>query len=94
MAGGGAASQKKAGPEATSFVSIGPAPVTATAFACSLCGCRFTHGTLVCTSCPLNAGCEIVKCPNCGFQFPRTSRLVEWARRLARRMRRHTPPVG
>ncbi len=57
----------------------------ATAFDCPLCGAKFTHGALVCGSCPLNAGCDIVKCPHCGYQFPRTSKVVEWARRLARR---------
>ena len=56
----------------------------ATAFACPLCGGRFTHGTLVCGSCPLNAGCEIVKCPSCGYQFPRRSRVWSWARKLLR----------
>lgn len=59
----------------------------ATAFHCPLCGGRFTHGLQVCGSCPLNQGCALVRCPNCGYQFPRTSSLVEWGRRLARRMR-------
>jgi len=54
----------------------------ASSFSCPLCGGRFTHGTLVCGSCPLNAGCEIVKCPSCGYQFPRRSRLLTWAQRL------------
>jgi len=54
----------------------------ATGFSCPLCGGRFSHGTLVCGSCPLNAGCEVVKCPSCGYQFPRRSRLVSWAQRL------------
>ena len=54
----------------------------ATAFACPLCGARFTHGILVCGTCPLHAGCEIVKCPSCGYQFPRRSRIVGWAQRL------------
>lgn len=76
-----------AGPEATPFVRVVEAPAAATSFTCPLCGSRFTHGTLVCVSCPLNAGCDIVKCPDCGYQFPRTSKLVEWARRLARRAR-------
>jgi hypothetical protein len=56
----------------------------ATSFSCPLCGGRFSHGTLVCQSCPLNAGCEIVKCPSCGYQFPRRSRLVTWAQKLIR----------
>jgi ferrous iron transport protein A len=54
----------------------------ATRFTCALCGMRFTHATLVCASCPMNAGCEVVKCPSCGYQFPRRSRLVDLARRL------------
>ena len=59
----------------------------ATAFSCPLCGGHFTHGTLVCGACPLNAGCEIVKCPSCGYQFPRRSRIVGWAQRLFRAAR-------
>lgn len=55
---------------------------SATTFACPLCGGRFTHGTLVCTSCPMNAGCEIVKCPSCGYQFPRRSRIASWVTSL------------
>jgi len=53
----------------------------ATVFACPLCGGKFTHGGLVCGSCPLNAGCDIVKCPHCGYQYPRSSRIVDWLRR-------------
>ncbi|HZN55127.1 MAG TPA: hypothetical protein VFB67_07365 [Candidatus Polarisedimenticolaceae bacterium] len=53
-----------------------------TVFACALCGSRFTHGALVCTGCPLNAGCEVIKCPSCGYQSPRRSRIVDAARRL------------
>ncbi len=57
----------------------------ATVFSCPLCGNRFSHGGLVCASCPMNLGCEIIRCPNCGYQFPRSSRIVDWARRLVRR---------
>ena len=69
------------------FVNVGDAPTHATTFSCSLCGSRFSHGTMVCTSCPLNAGCDIIKCPNCGYQFPRSSKIVEWAKRMTRRVR-------
>ena len=70
-------------PERTPFVAkTAAARDAATEFLCPLCGARFSHGTLVCGSCPLNAGCEIVKCPSCGYQYPRRSRLVEWAKRL------------
>jgi len=69
-------------PELVPFVPKAEGRGDATEFSCSLCGARFTHGTLVCVSCPLNAGCEVVKCPSCGYQFPRRSRIVDFARRL------------
>ena len=69
-------------PDLVAFVPQGGAGSPATEFQCSLCGARFTHGTLVCGSCPLNAGCEVVKCPSCGFQSPRRSRIVDFARRV------------
>ena len=69
-------------PASVPFVSTFPEKGDATEFTCSLCGARFTHGTLVCVSCPLNAGCEVVKCPSCGFQSPRRSRIVDAIRRV------------
>jgi Fe2+ transport system protein FeoA len=58
------------------------------AFACALCGLRFTHGGQVCASCPITQGCEdLVRCPRCGYQFPRGSRTVAWLQRLFRRRR-------
>lgn len=53
----------------------------ATVFTCALCGARFTHGGLACGACPLAWGCDLVRCPHCGYQFPRSSRLVDWFRR-------------
>ena len=69
-------------PEIVPFVPKLDERSDATEFTCSLCGAHFTHGTLVCVSCPLNAGCEVVKCPSCGFQSPRRSRIVDAVRRL------------
>jgi predicted amidophosphoribosyltransferase len=63
------------------------AGTTGTVFTCALCQARFTHGDRVCGACPLHAGCDLVKCPNCGYQFPRSSRLVEWLERWRRRGR-------
>ena len=70
-------------PERVPFVPADAAG-EGTVFSCALCGARFTHGTLVCTGCPLNAGCEVVKCPSCGYQSPRRSRIVDAALRLFR----------
>lgn len=51
---------------------------------CPLCGHRFAKsGASACTSCPLNGGCNLICCPNCGYQQPdvRTSRLARWLNR-------------
>lgn len=53
-----------------------------TVFQCGLCGARFTHGGQVCGGCPLRAACNVVQCPNCGYQFPRSSHIVRWLRWL------------
>jgi hypothetical protein len=58
-----------------------PAPA-ATEFTCGLCGEVFTHGGQVCGSCPMSNGCDLVKCPSCGFQFPRGSRIAEGLARV------------
>lgn len=55
---------------------------------CPLCALHFTCGGEVCASCPLRGGCDVVRCPACGYTFPRTSQIVEWVRRLLRRTRR------
>jgi Fe2+ transport system protein FeoA len=70
-----------------------PALDVETAFACALCGLRFTHGGQVCASCPITHGCkELVRCPRCGYQFPRGSRTVAWLQGLWRRGRGWTSP--
>jgi predicted amidophosphoribosyltransferase len=67
-------------PASVPFVQAAEARGDATEFTCALCSARFTHGTLVCVSCPLNVGCEVVKCPACGYQSPRRSRIVDFVR--------------
>lgn len=59
----------------------------ATVFECGLCGLRFSHGEQACGGCPLGAGCDLVKCPGCGYQFPRASRIVLLYERLRARLR-------
>jgi predicted amidophosphoribosyltransferase len=48
---------------------------------CALCGMRFRPQGSVCAACPFSSGCDLARCPNCGYQFPRGSRIVEWIRR-------------
>ena len=72
----------------TPLPSVGP---DATPFQCALCGCRFTHGGQVCGACPMTTKCELVKCPNCGYQFPRGSRLLRLLGRAFGRKGRGSP---
>ena len=58
----------------------------ATVFLCALCGTRFTHGGHACGGCPLNTGCDVISCPQCGHSFPRSSRAAGWIRRLLARV--------
>lgn len=74
-----------ADPQSTPFLPVVGERPDSTVFTCPLCSARFSHGALACESCPLHMGCDVVKCPQCGYQFPRTSRIVEWAKRLTRR---------
>ncbi len=72
-------------PEELPFTPLPAHPAEASIFTCALCGNRFTHAGLVCGTCPMQTGCALVRCPNCGFQFPRSSRIVDFVRRLFRR---------
>jgi hypothetical protein len=60
----------------------------ATRFQCGLCGAAFTHGDRACAGCELGASCLLVKCPRCGYQFPRESRLLALLGRLLASVRR------
>ncbi len=49
-----------------------------TVFTCPLCGGEFTHGERACGGCPMARGCDILVCPHCRYQFPRSSWIVDW----------------
>jgi rubredoxin len=46
---------------------------------CSLCGYRYTEeeGTPSCNGCPIKGGCDMVKCPVCGYETPRLVKKVK-----------------
>ncbi len=49
---------------------------------CPLCGHQYNEGAAShCAACPLNGGCTMLCCPNCGYQQPdpQESRLGRWA---------------
>jgi hypothetical protein len=57
-------------------------------FKCSMCGQLFDPDQyLGCQACPLNPGCNLVCCPNCGYQTvdPRRSTIVRLSRLLSAR---------
>ena len=44
---------------------------------CPMCGSDYDPAeNLACPSCPFAAGCDLVKCPRCGYGFPRSSTLL------------------
>ncbi|MCS6903452.1 MAG: ferrous iron transport protein A [Candidatus Bipolaricaulota bacterium] len=57
---------------------------------CALCGFEFAEADArrPCASCPLGAKCNLICCPNCGYQAPQElpwlSRLRRWRRRNER----------
>ena len=59
---------------------------------CPLCGAGMgAGGEAGCARCPLAFRCDLLQCASCGYQFPRGSRLLAWARRLLRRTKDATP---
>jgi Fe2+ transport system protein FeoA len=52
---------------------------------CPLCGAGIVGGGSGCASCPLAWNCDLLQCPRCGYQFPKGSRLLAWAKRLVGR---------
>jgi hypothetical protein len=54
---------------------------------CALCGYRFRPSaeTMSCAGCPIDRRCRVICCPNCGYEFPGESLVVEFFRRLFRR---------
>jgi len=58
---------------------------------CPLCGFEFEKTNTVCThGCPMGRFCKLIKCPNCQYEFPETSRPLAW---LAKLLHPATMPV-
>jgi rubredoxin len=58
---------------------------------CTLCGHEFDEETAqaTCKGCIAAKGCELVKCPNCGMDSPKTPKWIEklttWMKRKDRK---------
>lgn len=55
---------------------------------CSMCGQKYDPELhLACQNCPMHSGCDLVCCPNCGYQTidPRRSKFIRLARFISRR---------
>lgn len=59
---------------------------------CDFCGYDFgpNEAESACIGCPLGQGCQLVRCPRCGYEMPPEARLVKWMRSLQRSLRRKT----
>ncbi len=53
---------------------------------CGLCGYEFdpNQAGTVCGGCPLVRGCQLVRCPRCGYEMPPEAKLIGWLRNLRR----------
>ncbi len=54
---------------------------------CGLCGKGFAPSGSCHPSCPMSSGCNLVRCPHCGYEFPdpEHSLLARFVRKLAGR---------
>jgi hypothetical protein len=55
---------------------------------CPVCGGELRETVSGCSRCPMNGGCDMVCCDNCGYETvaPR-SRVVDFVQRVLSRMR-------
>jgi predicted Zn-ribbon and HTH transcriptional regulator len=54
---------------------------------CQLCGFEFEEGQAAggCAACSLRGGCGLIRCPNCGYEWPREP---EWLARMKKLWRK------
>lgn len=50
---------------------------------CLLCGLDFS-GEACHSSCPFSKGCEMIRCPRCGYEFVEKGFMVSLVRRIFR----------
>ncbi len=59
---------------------------------CTFCGFVFNEKAagVACRACPMSRGCDMIRCPNCGFELPVEP---DWLRKLINMLkgRKHDP---
>jgi len=55
---------------------------------CPLCGAKASFGSSSCAVCPMGSRCEVLCCPNCGYEFVEKSVVYDFFQALFRRLRR------
>lgn len=52
-------------------------------FACPLCGERYNEveGRACRPGCPIERGCKLLRCPDCGYEMPAPGRLTRFLAR-------------
>jgi len=58
---------------------------------CPLCGYKIKEYAVVCQSCMIHNNCKLICCPNCHYQFPQESRLINWLQSLSKRKHKNDP---
>ena len=53
-------------------------------YECPLCNTDF-EGATCHSSCPMSNGCDMVRCPRCGYEFVESGRVLDMLRRWIRR---------
>ena len=53
---------------------------------CPLCGNEFEIGESACPGCPMAANCNLMRCPNCKYEFPPDSKVLGFFRNLKMRL--------
>ncbi len=67
-----------------------PAGTTGTCWVtCPMCGFEFDRDDTLCGhGCPLGSLCNLVRCSNCGYEFPDAPRRKSWLKKLLSRPHR------
>jgi Fe2+ transport system protein FeoA len=63
---------------------------------CAFCDFEFDEASALrcCKGCALFGGCQKVRCPKCGYESPRETRLVRWIRSWGSRRRGNRDHAG